>query len=186
MVRLDFLNTPLAGLKVIQRKPIEDTRGFLSRLYGIEEFTNVGVDKHISQINHTLTILKGTVRGLHYQNPPYSEAKIVNCIRGEIFDVAVDLRQGSPTFLHWHGEKLNAKNNRSLLIPEGYAHGFQALSENCELIYFHTAPYVPEADAGLNAVDTVLGINWPLPITEISDRDRTHPMIHPDFKGVYL
>ena len=185
MMRLDFLNTPLAGLKVIQRKPIEDTRGFLSRLYSIEEFTNAGIDKPINQINHTLTLLKGAVRGLHYQNPPYSEAKIVNCIKGEIFDVAVDLRQGSPTFLHWHGEKLNAKNNRSLLIPEGYAHGFQALSENCELIYFHTAPYVPGADAGLNVLDTVLGINWPLTITELSDRDRLHPMIHPDFEGVF-
>ncbi|MCJ7659858.1 MAG: dTDP-4-dehydrorhamnose 3,5-epimerase [Anaerolineales bacterium] len=185
MARFDFLDTPIAGLMVVQRKPIEDARGFLSRLYSLEEFTYVGIDKPINQINHTLTLLKGAVRGLHYQKPPYSEAKVVNCIKGEIFDVAVDLRQGSSTFLHWHGEKLSAHNNRSLLIPEGFAHGFQALSENCELIYFHTAPYVYEAEAGLNVVDTALEINWPLPITELSDRDRSHPMIHPDFEGVF-
>ncbi|MCH6585078.1 MAG: dTDP-4-dehydrorhamnose 3,5-epimerase [Proteobacteria bacterium] len=183
---LDFLNTPLTGLMVIQRKPIEDTRGFLSRLYSAEEFTYAGIDKPISQINHTLTLLKGAVRGLHYQKPPYSEAKVVNCLKGEVFDVAVDLRRGSSTFLRWYGEKLSAQNNRGLLIPEGFAHGFQALSENCELIYFHTAPYVHEAEAGLNVVDTVLGINWPLPITELSDRDRSHPMVHPDFQGVSL
>ena len=186
MARLDFLNTPLTGLMVIQRKPIQDTRGFLSRLYSVEEFKNAGIDKPISQINHTLTLLKGAVRGLHYQKPPYSETKIVNCLRGEIFDIAVDLRQGSSTFLHWYGEKLSAQNNRGLLIPEGFAHGFQALSENCELIYFHTAPYVHEAEAGLNIVDTEIGINWPLPITELSDRDRSHPMVRPDFQGVSL
>ncbi|MEE8254335.1 MAG: dTDP-4-dehydrorhamnose 3,5-epimerase family protein, partial [Nitrosomonadaceae bacterium] len=130
MTRLDFLNTPLTGLMVIQRKPIEDTRGFLSRIYSAEEFTYAGIDKPISQINHTLTLLKGAVRGLHYQKPPYSEAKVVNCVKGEVFDVAVDLRRGSSTFLRWYGEKLSAQNNRGLLIPEGFAHGFQALSEN--------------------------------------------------------
>lgn len=184
MVRLEFLDTPLAGLMIIQRKPIEDTRGFLSRLYSAEEFTNVGISKPICQVNHTLTLLKGAVRGLHYQKPPYSETKMVNCLRGEIFDIAVDLRQDSSTFLQWYGEKLSAQNNRGLLIPEGFAHGFQALSENCELIYFHTAPYVHEAEAGLNVMDPALGINWPLAITEISDRDRSHPMVSRNFQGV--
>ena len=184
MVRLDFIDTPLTGLMVIQRNPIEDARGFLSRLYSNEEFSYAGASNPIAQINHSYTRMKGAVRGLHYQIPPFSETKIVNCLKGEIFDVAVDLRRDSSTFLHWHGEKLSASNNRSLLIPEGFAHGFQTLSENCELIYFHTAPYVQDAEAGLNVADTVLGINWPLPITEISDKDHSYPMIHPDFEGV--
>ena len=134
MVRLDFINTPLTGLMVIQRNPIEDARGFLSRLYSNEEFSYAGASNPIAQINHSYTRMKGAIRGLHYQIPPFSETKIVNCIKGEIFDVAVDLRRDSSTFLHWHGEKLSASNNRSLLIPEGFAHGFQTLSENCELI----------------------------------------------------
>jgi dTDP-4-dehydrorhamnose 3,5-epimerase len=184
LVLLEFIDTPITGLMVIQRNPIEDARGFLSRLYSGEEFSHAGVSKPIIQINHSYTRMKGAVRGLHYQKPPFSETKIVNCLKGEIFDVAVDLRKDSPTFLHWYGEKLSAYNNRSLLIPEGFAHGFQALSENCELIYFHTAKYEQGAEAGLNVADTVLGINWPLPITELSDKDRLYPVVHPDFEGV--
>ncbi len=184
MANLDFFNTPLAGLEVVQRKPIEDARGYLSRFFCAEEFKRAGLYKSISQINHTLTHKKGAVRGLHYQKPPHTEIKVVSCLKGEIFDVAVDLRKNSPTFLRWHGEVLSAKNQRSLLIPEGFAHGFQTLTEDCELIYLHTSPYVQGAEEALNVADPRLGITWPLAITELSDRDRLHPMITPDFEGI--
>lgn len=183
-MQFDCFDTPLAGLKVVQRKPIEDARGFLSRFYCAEEFKSFGFNKPISQINHTLTRQKGAVRGLHYQQQPYAEIKLVSCLKGEIFDVAVDLRKNSSTFLQWHGEVLSEKNQRSLLIPEGFAHGFQTLSEDCELIYLHTAPYVKEAEAALNVTDPGICITWPLDITELSERDCSHPMIKNDFEGI--
>jgi len=186
MTRFDFLPTPLAGLMVVQKKPIEDARGFLSRFYCAEAFSQAGMHKAISQINHTLTRQKGAVRGLHYQHPPHAEIKVVSCLKGEIFDVAVDLRQNSPTFLNWHGVVLSAKNQCSLLIPEGFAHGFQTLADDCELIYLHTAPYAVESEGALNALDARLAIDWPLAITERSERDRLHPMIKTDFKGISL
>ncbi|MEQ1599416.1 MAG: dTDP-4-dehydrorhamnose 3,5-epimerase [Methylotenera sp.] len=186
MQRFDCFDLPLAGLKIVQRKPIEDERGFLSRFYCAKEFANYGFDKSISQINHTLTRNKGAVRGLHYQRPPHAEIKLVSCIKGEIFDVVVDLRKDSPTFLQWHGEVLSAHNRRSLLIPEGFAHGFQTLCEGCELIYLHSAPYCKDAEAALNVIDPKIGITWPLEITELSERDRSHPMIKNDFEGIVV
>lgn len=170
----------------MQRKVIEDHRGFLSRFYCAEEFREVGINKPIAQINHTVTHREGTVRGLHFQHPPHADNKLVSCLKGEIWDVAVDIRRDSATFLQWHGEILSAENRKSLLIPEGYAHGFQALTENCVLIYLHTAAYHPEAEGALNMADSRLNIIWPLPITDLSERDRNHPFIGSDFQGIVL
>lgn len=186
MARFDFISTPLAGLLVVQRKAIEDHRGFLSRFYCADEFRAIGINKPIAQINHTLTRKKGAVRGLHFQHPPHAEVKLVSCLKGEIFDVAIDLRRDSPTFLRWHGETLSAENRKSLLIPEGCAHGFQTLTEDCELIYLHTAAYHPEAEGALNVADPKLNIAWSLPVGDLSDRDRNHPFISSDFQGVVL
>ncbi|TAN71704.1 MAG: dTDP-4-dehydrorhamnose 3,5-epimerase [Gallionella sp.] len=186
MSRFDFIPTPLTGLKLVQRKAIEDHRGFLSRFYCMEEFGEAGIKKSIAQINHTLTRQRGAVRGLHFQHPPHAEAKLVSCLKGKILDVAVDLRRDSPTFLQWHGEILSAANRKSLLIPEGYAHGFQTLAEDCELIYLHTAAYHPQAEGALNVADPRLKIAWPLPINDLSDRDRNHPLISSDFQGIVL
>ncbi len=127
-IRFDFVSTPIEGLKVIQRKPLEDERGLFERLFCGEDFRAVGLDKSIIQINRSLTLKQGTVRGMHFQHPPYAETKIVSCLKGKVFDVAVDIRSGSPTFRHWHGEVLSQENNKSLLIPEGFAHGFQTLT----------------------------------------------------------
>ena len=182
--RFIFHATPLPGLVVIERKPIEDDRGFFCRYYCSDEFRQAGLRKPIVQINHTLTRKKGSIRGLHFQYPPHPEAKIVGCLKGEIFDVAVDLRKGSPTLLRWYGEKLSASNRKSLLIPEGFAHGFQTLAGECELIYLHTASYAPEAEGGLNVLDPRLAIDWPLEIAERSERDRMHPMLAADFDGI--
>lgn len=169
---------------LVQRKRFEDPRGFLSRFYCAEEFESAGMHSAISQINHTLTRRKGAVRGMHFQHPPHAETKIVNCLHGEVFDVAVDLRRNSPTFLQWHAEILSAQNQRSLLIPEGFAHGFQALADDCEIVYLHTAAYKKTAEAALNATDPRLAIAWPLEISEMSDRDRSHPMLAAGFEGI--
>lgn len=175
--RFDIHDTPLEGLKLIQRKPIGDTRGHFERLYCSDELQALIPGKGIMQINHTLTASRGTVRGMHFQRSPYAETKFVSCLRGEVFDVAVDLRQGSPTFLQWHAEILSADNHKTLVIPEGIAHGFQTLAGDCEMLYFHTAIYQPGAEGGLNAQDPRLAILWPEAITELSPRDATLPLI---------
>lgn len=184
--RFVFSATPLSGLSVIQRKPIEDDRGGFCRLYCAEEFREAGSPKPIAQINHTFTRKMGAVRGLHFQHPPHAEVKIVSCLKGEVFDVAVDLRKGSPTFLRWHGEVLSATNHRGLVIPEGFAHGFQTLVDECELIYLHSESYHPQAEGGLSVSDPRLRIVWPLPMTEISGRDRAHSFVDSRFEGIQL
>jgi dTDP-4-dehydrorhamnose 3,5-epimerase len=186
MPRFDFTQTSLPGLMRVQRKPIADRRGFFSRFFCAEEFDKVGLTKPIVQINHSMTHAKGAVRGLHFQYPPCAEDKIVSCMRGSVFDVAVDLRNGSPTFLQWHGEILSAENQKSLLIPQGFAHGFQTLITDCELIYLHSMPYVPDCEGALHAQDPQLKILWPLPISELSERDRAHPLIGAEFTGLTL
>lgn len=186
MSRFTILSTPLAKLKTIERQKLGDSRGFLSRLFCAEELATVGWSKPVAQINHTFTQKTGTVRGMHYQKPPYTEMKFVSCLRGAIWDVAVDLRTGSPTYLQWHAEALSADNHRALLIPEGFAHGFQTLSDDCELLYLHSAVYMPQAEAGLNPKDPMLSIPWPRAITELSARDAEHPILDQQFKGLIL
>ena len=183
---LAFGTTPLAGLMTVRREPAVDQRGFFERLFFAEQCAAIGLLKPIVQINHSLTRDRGTVRGMHFQHPPYAEAKLVTCLRGEVFDVAVDIRRGSPTFLHWHGEVLSESNHASLYIPEGFAHGFQALTENCELLYLHTAAYAARAEGALHVQDPAIRIAWPLPITDISERDRTHPTLESSFAGIVL
>lgn len=178
-----FADSPLVGLKIIARQRLGDSRGFLSRLFCADELAVAGWGKPIAQINHTHTAHRGTVRGMHYQNPPHAEMKLVTCIRGEVWDVAVDLRSGSPTFLKWHAEILSADNNRALLIPEGFAHGFQTLSDDVTLLYCHSAAYCPQAERALNAQDPRLAVSWPLPITEMSDRDAGHPPLGAGYDG---
>jgi dTDP-4-dehydrorhamnose 3,5-epimerase len=180
----DVLDTPLLGLKVIHRNPIGDHRGFLERMFCGEELHSWMRGKGIVQINRTMTAKRGTVRGLHFQYPPHAETKIVSCLSGEVFDVAVDLRKNSPTFLRWHAEVLSAGNHRTLLIPEGFAHGFQTMTDQCELLYLHTAAYRPASEGALNARDPMLDIRWPEPIGDLSSRDLAHPLLTEDFAGV--
>ncbi|MCP4071738.1 MAG: dTDP-4-dehydrorhamnose 3,5-epimerase [Hyphomicrobiales bacterium] len=172
MVHFSFEDTPMAGLKVIHKTKLEDARGHFSRLFCEDEFEQLGWGDNIVQINHTLTQKKGTVRGLHFQKAPYAEIKIVNCLRGKIFDIAVDLRPESPTFLNWESCELSGENWRSFYIPEGFAHGFQTLTEDVEMLYFHNRAYHPEFEDGFHPQDGELAIKWPLEITELSDRDQ--------------
>ena len=171
---------------VLERNPIADDRGWFERLYCSEELKAVGVRKAIVQINRTLTKKKGSIRGMHFQYPPHAEMKIVTCLKGSIFDVAVDLRSGSETFLKWHSEVLTQDDHRSLVIPEGFAHGFQTMTDDCELLYLHTAGYNPNSEGALHALDDKISIAWPLPVGEISHRDMNHPMVDSNFNGIVL
>jgi len=182
--RFVFHRTPLAGVWRVLRNPIRDDRGFFSRFYCAQEFAAIGITTPVAQINHSSSRQSGTVRGLHFQHPPHAETKVVTCIAGRIFDVAVDLRRGSPTFLRWFGAELSAENQQSLVIPPGFAHGFQTLTADCELIYLQTAAYRPAAEAALNATDPRLSIAWPLEITKMSDRDRAVSMLTAEFDGI--
>jgi dTDP-4-dehydrorhamnose 3,5-epimerase len=158
----------------------------LERLFCSQDLKALMGDRTIVQINHTLTATAGTVRGMHFQHPPHAETKFVSCIRGEVFDVAVDLRRGSSTFLQYHAEILTADNHKTLIIPEGFAHGFQTSSDDCEMLYFHTAAYRRDAEGAVNAQDPRLAIRWPLPVAGLSPRDAAHPLLQADFTGVML
>lgn len=184
--RFQKKTTKILGVVVIERQPISDERGWFERLFCADELAELTGGQTIKQVNRSVTHRRGAVRGLHYQHPPHAEIKIVTCLRGEVFDVAVDVRQDSTTFLQWHSERLTANNKRMLVIPKGCAHGFQTLTDNCELLYFHTSEYMPDAEAALQFQDKKLAITLPLPITEISDRDCMHPLIDTQFKGLKL
>ena len=182
--RFEVQSTPLAGLEVYVRKPIGDERGWLERVFCAQDLADWGGAQSIAQINRTMTARRGTVRGLHFQRPPHAEAKLVSCLRGQIFDVVVDVRRGSSTFLHWYGDILSEDNRRSLAIPAGFAHGFQTLTDNCEVLYLHTAAYRSDAEGALNVRDPQLKIDWPLAIEGLSDRDQGHALIGADFLGL--
>lgn len=184
MNRFTITHLPLVGLKRVERQHMGDSRGFFTRLYCVEELALAGWHKPIAQINQTFTSKRGTVRGMHYQCAPKSEMKLVTCIEGAIWDVAIDLRSRSNTFLQWHAEVLTSVNKRALLIPEGFAHGFQTLTDSVTLLYCHSTAHCPEVEAALNAKDPRLAIQWPENITEISDKDASHPLITSTFKGV--
>ncbi|HDZ8839491.1 MULTISPECIES: dTDP-4-dehydrorhamnose 3,5-epimerase family protein [Aeromonas] len=185
MNRFTLLSEPL-GARLLQREVHGDSRGALSRLFCVEELFVLGWGACVAQVNLTCTSRCGTVRGLHFQYPPHAEKKLVTCTRGRVWDVIVDIRAGSPTFLMWHAEELSGDNQRSLLIPEGFAHGFQALSDDVEMLYCHSAAYVAAAEGGLDPLDPYLQISWPMPITEISARDRQHSALNDSFQGVIV
>ncbi|KUH80903.1 MULTISPECIES: dTDP-4-dehydrorhamnose 3,5-epimerase [unclassified Mycobacterium] len=183
---MKILDTPLAGLKIVQSLCHRDNRGTFVRLFCAEELQPLLGDRQIAQINHSTTSHAGAVRGLHFQRPPHAEMKMIRCLRGRVWDVAVDLRAGSPTFLHWHAEELAQDDAKMLVIPEGFAHGFQALEPASELLYLHTAFYHPPSEGGLRHDDPRLAITWPLPPQDLSPRDRAHPMLSADFTAIAL
>jgi dTDP-4-dehydrorhamnose 3,5-epimerase len=179
---MKFEATRLAGSYVVKINSFEDDRGWFARFYCKKEFEQIGHNKEWVQMNHSFTTSKGTIRGMHYQVAPYSEIKLVRCIAGAVLDVIVDLRPDSLTYMQYESIELSATNKHSIYIPEGFAHGFQALTDNCELIYLHSEYYNVAAEAGIRYNDSELNIAWPLPLTSISERDRTHPDFHPNNK----
>jgi dTDP-4-dehydrorhamnose 3,5-epimerase len=183
---IKLLPTPLAGVLVAESEVYSDHRGAFTRLFCARQLAEAIGDRHIMQSSHSRTVTAGAVRGMHYQYPPHAEMKFVRCLKGSIWDVAVDLRAGSPTFLKWHAEELTPENGRALIIPEGCAHGFQVLEADSELLYFHTAFYVPEMEDGVLHDDPMVGITWPLPVRDVSARDQRHRRLSGEFSGIKL
>jgi dTDP-4-dehydrorhamnose 3,5-epimerase len=183
---MKLVETIIKGASVIESTAIQDSRGAFSRLFCARELETIIGPRTIVQINHSTTHSVGAVRGLHYQNPPHAEMKIVRCLKGRVFDVAVDLRQGSPTFFKWTAVELTPGNHFAFVIPEGCAHGFQVLEEDSELMYLHTAFYTPGAESAVRFDDPRIAVDWPLTPTDLSARDLNHPYLQEDFKGIVL
>jgi dTDP-4-dehydrorhamnose 3,5-epimerase len=182
--RFEIAELPLSGLYLIRRKRIEDSRGFLERLFCAREMAGIGWQVPVAQINLTETAQSGTVRGMHYQHPPHTEKKLVMCLRGRVFDVAIDIRKGSPTFLKWHGEVLSPEEGTAMVLPEGLAHGFQTLTADVLMLYCHSNFYDPSSEAGIHPNDPAISILWPSEVNEISEKDRSRPFIDSSFEGI--
>lgn len=170
-----FQPTELNGAFLIEIEPINDHRGFFARTFCAREFAAQGLKDTYVQHNTSLTKRRGTVRGMHFQRPPATEAKVVSCSVGAIYDVIIDLRQSSPTYMRWQGFELSAANRRRLYVPEGFAHGFQTLAEDAEVDYLISQFYTPEAASGVRHDDPAFNISWRLPVTELSEKDRSWP-----------
>jgi len=174
---LTLLPTPLAGCYVVELERLEDERGFFARSFCQEEFRKHGLRPGIAQCNVSWNRRRGTLRGLHFQAAPHEEAKVVRCTRGAVWDVAVDLREGSATRLRSHAVELSAENRRALYVPEGFAHGFQTLADDSEILYQMSESYHPQLARGVRWDDPRLGIKWPLPDPILSERDRSYPLL---------
>jgi dTDP-4-dehydrorhamnose 3,5-epimerase len=186
MNRFEKILTPIDGLLVLKTSKIEDSRGHLSRFFCADELKSFGWLSPIVQVNFTSTLRKGTVRGFHYQHPPEAELKYIRCLRGSIYDVALDLRQNSDTFLHSYAQILSEDNNTSFLLPPGVAHGYQSLTNNVELLYFHSEQYNPNCEDGVNPLDPRIKVKWPEEISNVSKNDIERPYISNTFKGVNI
>ncbi|MEL0168762.1 MAG: dTDP-4-dehydrorhamnose 3,5-epimerase family protein [Pseudomonadaceae bacterium] len=178
--------TRLAGFFEVEHMPAVDPRGAFTRLFCEREMAPIRANMHFTQINWSQTQGVGSVRGMHYQVPPAAEAKFIRCLRGRVYDVVVDLRMDSPTFLCWHAVELTEDNCRAVFVPEGFAHGFQTLSDEAHLLYMHTAPWTPGCEEGIRFDDPSLNIAWPLPVSQCSERDRSHALIDVNFTGLRI
>ena len=176
----------LGGAYTIDVEPFEDNRGFFSRIFCEREFGEHNLVQHFVQANHSGTLGKGVIRGLHFQHAPFSEVKLVKCVQGAIFDVIVDVRAGSPTFLQWFGAELSAVNKRMMYVPAGFAHGFQSLSDYSEITYMVSDFYNKESESGIRYDDASVDIAWPLPVSLVSDKDRVIKLVDNNFRGVIV
>jgi len=183
---MNIHTTKINGVIKVELQPYQDHRGAFARLFCQQELAEVIDHRHIVQVNHSRTTTVGAVRGLHYQHPPAAEMKLITCIKGRVWDVALDLRTGSSTYLQWVAQELSADKPLLWVIPEGCAHGFQVLEANSELLYLHTAFYQPEHEGGVRYNDPAIAINWPLPVADISQRDQNHPLITKQFNGMTI
>lgn len=174
---MKIISLDIPAVHLIELEQRQDERGFFARLSCQSELAAASLSGNWLQVNNSLTAQAGVVRGMHFQRSPSAEVKMVRCIRGAVFDVAVDLRNGSPSFGRWVGRTLTAESRDMLYIPEGFGHGFQSLEPDSEIIYFNTANYAPELEGGVRHDDAEIGIEWPLPISFISDRDNALPSL---------
>lgn len=183
--KLNISSTEFKDLYIIEPNSFKDERGSFSRIFCEDELKDV-FKFNIKQINHSITKEKGTVRGLHFQYEPNAEIKMVKCIKGAILDVVVDIRKNSPTFLQHFFIELTEQNQKMIYIPKGFAHGFQTLENNTELLYLHSSIYTPSTEGALNVTDSKLDIKWPLDIINLSKRDKNHPFLNNKFEGIEL
>lgn len=170
-----FMETRLSNVLLFIPEPVMDARGYFARTFCEREFAQKGLDIHFVQHSISVSKLKGTVRGMHFQREPHGEVKVVSCRQGSIHDVILDLRPGSPTYLMWQAFELSAQNRHHLYVPKGCAHGFQTLTDNAEVAYLISAFYEPSASTGVRYNDPAFGITWPLPPVEVSEKDKTWP-----------
>lgn len=176
---MNFTETELPGAYVIDLQKLEDRRGFFARAWCQKEFEEHGLTARIAQVNVSYNKKRGTLRGMHYQVSPFEETKLVRCTRGGIYDVIIDLRPGSPTFMQWTGVELTEDNHRMFFVPEGFAHGFQTLSDETEVTYQVSQFYAPGAERGIRFDDPAFAIDWPLEVQVISDKDQGWPDFAP-------
>jgi len=170
-----FEATPLPGAFVIEAEPVADERGWFARTFAVEEFERRGLDPRVAHVNASFNERSGTLRGMHYQLGADAEAKLVRCVRGAIYDVALDLRPDSPTYCRWHAVELSSEHPRSFYIPAGMAHGFQTMEDSSEVLYLMSRPYSPSSSAGVRWNDPAFGIEWPDAERTISERDAGFP-----------
>jgi dTDP-4-dehydrorhamnose 3,5-epimerase len=181
-----FIKTPLKGLYVIKLDPFKDERGLFARTFCKEEFKKINHSKEFVQFNYSLTISKGSIRGLHYQVPPSSEIKLIRCIRGKVFDVTVDIRKNSPTFLDYFGVELSEDNMKMIYVPECFAHGFQTLEPNSQLVYHHSNYFNPADERGIRYDDPLIDIKWPMTPSSMSEKDKNYDFLDSQFAGIKL
>jgi dTDP-4-dehydrorhamnose 3,5-epimerase len=180
---MTFEETKLKGAYIVSLNLLSDERGLFARTFCKKEFLQINHTKEFVQMNHSWNKHKGTIRGMHYQIPPFQEVKLIRCVKGKVVDVIVDLRKYSPTFLQHISVELSAENKKMIYVPEDFAHGFQTLEDDSELIYHHTEFYMPDADRGLRFDDPALNIQWPLPPVMVSAKDKSYKLIDNSFKG---
>ena len=176
-MKIQHTSTEIEGISILSMTRHHDSRGSFKRIFCGRDLQVILGNRQIKQINHSITNDVGALRGLHFQRSPNEEMKIIQCVRGRVLDVAVDLRQESSTYLHHFKMELDEDDDLAVVVPEGFAHGFQVLEPRSELIYFHTAYYCQDAEGGLRYNDPKLNIDWPLPPSDISDRDQNHPLL---------
>jgi len=184
MGELTINKTPIDGLYIVENNEFVDHRGEFARWFCEKELKEIIGNRHIKNVNFSRTMKKGSLRGMHFQKPPKAEMKMVRCIKGRILDVVIDIRKNSSTFLQHYAVELSAENMKLFVIPEGFAHGFQSLEDNCEIMYLVTEFYSPNDEDSLRYSDPKIGINWPLPITNISTKDMNHPFLQNSFDGI--
>ncbi len=183
---MKFIPTALAGAYIVEQTASRDERGYFTRVFCSREFAEHGLWIQFAQMNHSLSLRRGTVRGLHYQLPPNAEVKLVRCVRGAVQDVIVDVRRGSPTFLRWHSEILTEDNLKQVYVPGGFAHGYQALVDGASVTYQTSSPYAPAHERGLRHDDPVLRIDWQVSDAIVSPKDVGWPLVDTSFAGVVL
>ncbi len=173
---MEFSQTEISDVWLITSSPYKDERGTFLRAYS-DIFLNAPLNFHLEQVNVSTTYMAGSIRGMHMQTPPYAEKKIVRCLSGSVFDVAIDMRPTSPTYLKYVTQKLSALNNSALVIPEGFAHGFQTLENNSIVHYTTSQKYSQEHESGIRYNDPSIDINWPMEVTQVSKKDREWPLL---------